>query len=56
MTYVRWLNMPSARVPNPGQTLGEPFASDEAMLERLQEFADFQNVFEAELVVNQYLE
>ena len=56
MTYVRWLNMPSARVPNPGQTLGEPFASDEAMLERLQEFADFQKVFEAELVVNQYLE
>jgi nitrite reductase/ring-hydroxylating ferredoxin subunit len=56
MTYVRWLNMPSARVPNLGQTLGEPFASDEAMLERLQEFADFQKVFEAELVVNQYLE
>ena len=56
MTYVRWLNMPSARVPNPGQTIGEPFASDAAMLDRLQEFADFQKVFEAELVVNQYLE
>lgn len=56
MTYVRWLNMPAARVPNPGQTLGEPFDSDEQMLARLQEFADFQKVFEAELVVNQYLE
>ncbi|HAA77348.1 TPA: hypothetical protein DCE37_19725 [Candidatus Latescibacteria bacterium] len=56
MTYLRWLNMPSARVPTPGQTIDEPFASDEAMLERLQEFADFQKVYEAELVVNQYLE
>jgi hypothetical protein len=26
------------------------------MLDRLQEFADFQKVFEAELLVNQYLE
>lgn len=56
MTYLRWLNMPSARVPNPGQTIGESFDSDEKMLDRLQEFADFQKVFEAELVVNQYLE
>ena len=56
MTYLRWLNMPSARVPTPAQTIDEPFASDEAMLERLQEFADFQKVYEAELVVNQYLE
>ena len=56
MTFVRWLNMPSARVPNKGQTLGEEFTSDEHMLDRLQEFADFQKVFEAELLVNQYLE
>jgi nitrite reductase/ring-hydroxylating ferredoxin subunit len=56
MTYLRWLNMPSARVPNVGQTLGETFTSDEKMLDRLQEFADFQKVFEAELLVNQYLE
>ena len=56
MTYLRWLNMPSARVPNVGQRLGEEFASDEEMLDRLQEFADFQKVFEAELLVNQYLE
>ena len=26
------------------------------MLERLKEFADFQKVFEAEILVNQYLE
>ncbi|MEE2754123.1 MAG: Rieske (2Fe-2S) protein [Candidatus Latescibacterota bacterium] len=56
MTYLRWLNMPSARVPNVDQTLGEDFTSDEQMLDRLQEFADFQKVFEAELLVNQYLE
>jgi nitrite reductase/ring-hydroxylating ferredoxin subunit len=56
MTYLRWLNMPSARVPNVGQTLGEDFESDCQMLDRLQEFADFQKVFEAELLVNQYLE
>ena len=56
MTFVRWLNMPSARVPNFGQTIGESFDSDDQMLARLQEFADFQKVFEAELVVNQYLE
>ncbi len=56
MTYMRWLNMPSARVPEGGQKLGETFASDDQMLDRLQEFADFQKVFEAELLVNQYLE
>ena len=56
MTYLRWLNMPSARVPNVGQTLGESFESDDKMLDRLQGFADFQKVFEAELLVNQYLE
>ena len=56
MTYLRWLNMPAARVPQLGQKLGEEFASDEAMLERFQEFADFQKVYEAEMLVNQYLE
>lgn len=56
MTYLRWLNMPSARVPNVGQTLGEDYTSDEQMLNRLQEFADFQKVFEAELLVNQFLD
>ena len=55
-TYLRWLNMPAARLPRPGQRLGEEFASDEALLTRLQEFADFQKVFEAEVLVNQYLE
>lgn len=56
MTYLRWLNMPAARVPRPGQRLDETFESGEAMLDRLQEFADFQKVFEAEVLVNQYLE
>lgn len=55
-TYLRWLNMPAARLPRPGQRLGEAFASDEALLTQLQEFADFQKVFEAEVLVNQYLE
>ena len=56
MTFVRWLNMPSARVPTVGQGIGETYTSDDQMLERLKEFADFQKVFEAELLVNQYLE
>lgn len=56
MTYLRWLNMPAARLPRPGQRLGEDYASPVKMLDRLQEFADFQKVFEAELLVNQYLE
>ena len=56
LTYLRWLNMPAARLPRPGQRLDESFAGPEAMLERLQEFADFQKVFEAEVLVNQYLE
>ena len=56
LTYLRWLNMPAARVPHPGQRLGEDFESDDSMLARLQEFADFQKVFESELVVNEYLE
>ena len=56
MTYVRWLNMPSARMPQPGQRLDETYDSPAKMLERLQEFADFQKVFEAEVLVNQYLE
>jgi nitrite reductase/ring-hydroxylating ferredoxin subunit len=56
LTYLRWLNMPAARVPQPGQRLGEEFESDGAMLQRFQEFADFQKVFEAEVLVNQYLE
>ena len=36
MTFVRWLNMPSARVPNVDQMLGETFSTDEEMLDRLQ--------------------
>lgn len=57
-TYLRWLNMPAARVPRAGQRLAgeESFASPKAMLERLQELADFQKVAEAEILVNQYLE
>ena len=34
----------------------EHFASSEAMLQRLGELADFQKVFEAEVLVSQYLE
>ena len=56
MTYLRWLNMPAARVPQHGQTLGETFDSDEAMLERFGEFADFQKVAQAEILVSQYIE
>jgi len=56
LTYLRWLNMPAARMPRPGQRLDEEFASPQKMLERLQEFADFQKVLEAEILVNQYLE
>ena len=56
LTYLRWLNMSAARLPRPGQRLGEAFSSDEALLTRLQEYADFQKVFEAEVLVNQYLE
>ena len=55
MTYLRWLNMPSARVPQPQQRLDETFESVDAMLTRLQEFADFQKVYEAEILVNEYL-
>jgi nitrite reductase/ring-hydroxylating ferredoxin subunit len=55
MTYLRWLNMPSARVPQPQQRLDETFESVDAMLARLQEFADFQKVYEAEILVNEYL-
>ncbi|MDE0301357.1 MAG: Rieske (2Fe-2S) protein [Candidatus Poribacteria bacterium] len=56
LAYVRWLNMPAARVPALGQRLDEQFASVDKMLDRLQEFADFQKVFEAEILVSQYLE
>ena len=56
LAYVRWLNMPAARIPGLGQRLDEEFASVDKMLERLQEFADFQKVYEAEILVSQYLE
>ena len=56
LTYLRWLNMPAARVPPNGQKLDEHFASSEAMLDHLGELADFQKVFEAEVLVSQYLE
>ena len=56
LTYLRWLNMPAARVPRHGQKLDEHFASSEAMLKHLGELADFQKVFEAEVLVSQYLE
>jgi hypothetical protein len=48
--------MPAARVPKPGQRLNGTFDSEAQMLARLQEFADFQKVYEAEILVNQYLE
>lgn len=56
LAYLRWLNMPAARIPRQGQRLDETFESANKMLGRLQEFADFQKVFEAEILVNQYLE
>jgi nitrite reductase/ring-hydroxylating ferredoxin subunit len=56
LTYLRWLNMPAARIPRPGQRLNETFDSVDQMLERFQEFADFQKIYEAEILVNQYLE
>ena len=56
LAYVRWLNMPAARIPTLGQQLDEVFVSVDKMLERLQEFADFQKVYEAEVIVSQYLE
>ena len=56
MTYLRWLNMPAARLPQPGQRELDGPATENEMLDRLQELADFQKVFEAEVVVNQYLE
>ena len=48
--------MPSARLPQEGQRLDEEYKTPEALLKRLQEFADFQKVFEAEVLVSQYLE
>ena len=56
LAYVRWLNMPAARIPGLGQRLDETFVSVDKMLDRLQEFADFQKVYEAEILVSQYLE
>jgi hypothetical protein len=47
--------MPAARIPKPEQCLDETFSSPEKMLDRLQEFADFQKVFDAEILVNQYI-
>ena len=56
LSYLRWLNMPAARIPRLGQRLDETYESADKMLVRLQEFADFQKVYEAEILVNQYLE
>jgi hypothetical protein len=57
LAYLRWLNMPAARIPRPGQRIpDETYDSADKMLDRLQEFADFQKVYEAEILVNQYLE
>ena len=57
LAYLRWLNMPAARVPRSGQRIpDETYDSADKMLDRLQEFADFQKVYEAEILVNQYLE
>ena len=49
--------MPAARIPRHGQRIpDETYDSADKMLERIQEFADFQKVYEAEILVNQYLE
>jgi len=54
-TLIRWLNMPSARIPKPAEGLDEKFDGPQEMLVRLQELADFQKVYEAELLVNRYI-
>jgi len=54
-TFMRWLNMPPARVPEINEVLNEEFKGPETMLTRLQELADFQKVYDAELLVNRYL-
>ena len=56
LTYLRWLNMPAARVPKGGQRLDPALSTADELLGQLQEYADFQKVFEAEVLVNQYLE
>ena len=56
LTMLRWLNMPSARVPKRDQRLDETFENSKQMLNRLLEFADFQKVLDAEILVSQYLE
>ena len=56
LTYLRWLNMPAARIPKPSQRLEESYDSVKQMLDRLQEMADFQKVYESEILVNQYIE
>ena len=48
--------MPAARIPKPGQRLEESYDSVKQMLDRLQEMADFQKVYESEILVNQYIE
>jgi Rieske [2Fe-2S] domain len=52
---MRWLNMPPAGIPGINDVLKEELKEPEAMLARLQELADFQKVYEAELLVNRYL-
>ena len=54
-THLRWLNMPSARIPKPADTLDDLPSDPDTMLARLQDYADFQKVYQAELVVNQYI-
>lgn len=54
-THLRWLNMPAARTPRSDETTGETFSGPAKSLERLQEYADFQRIYEAELTVNQYV-
>ncbi len=52
---IRFLNMPEAQVPAPSDGLKDRFSGPKAMLNRLQELADFQKVQEAELLVNHYV-
>ena len=54
-THLRWLNMPAARIPRRDETTEETLSGPVEILERLQQYADFQKVYEAELVANQYL-
>ena len=48
--------MPSAKVPLQGEGTDERFDGPERMLGRLEEYAEYQKVYHAEVLVSQYLD